>query len=125
MKQVPETKIKLTEVKDIFEEGYNLLDSLREDVNAPVVKAKFLTEEIITIYGEEAARKFYDPKNFKREGAMPKPILKTLFGEDGVQTIDGKAHLHRKNYFMDLMSPERMEDYREILDKHLSEELDK
>lgn len=125
MKQVPETKIQLTEVKDLFDKGYNLLAELREDVDAPVAKARFLTEEIITVYGEEAARKFYDPANFKREGAMPKPVLKTLFGEDGVQTLDGKEHFHRKNYFMDLMTPERMEDYREILDRNLSKKLDK
>ncbi len=125
MKQVPETKIKLTEVKDLFDKGYNLLGELREDVDAPVVRATFLTEEIVAIYGEEAARKFYNPANFKREGAMPTPILKTLFGEDGVQTLDGKAHHHRKNYFMDLMTPERMEDYRAILDRNLEETLNK
>lgn len=123
MRQVPETKIKLTEITDVFDKGYNLLADLREDVKSPVVKAKFLTEEVIAIYGEEAAGKFYDPSNFKRGGAMPKPILKTLFGEDGVQTLDGDEHHHRKNYFMDLMTPERMEDYRDILDKNLREKL--
>ncbi|HLQ98494.1 MAG TPA: cytochrome P450 [Candidatus Dormibacteraeota bacterium] len=125
MKQVPKTKIKLTETKELIHQGYNLLRELREDVDAPVVKAEFLAEDITAIYGEEAARKFYNPDNFTREGAMPKPVLKTLFGEDGVQTIDGKKHHHRKNYFMDLMTPERMEDYRKILDKNLTEELDK
>lgn len=125
MKQVPETKIKLKDVKELMNKGYNLLGELREDVDAPVVKAEFFNENITVIYGEEAARKFYNPANFKREGAMPKPILKTLFGEDGVQTLDGDAHHHRKNYFMDLMIPERMEDYQNILAKHLSEALDK
>lgn len=125
MKEVPETKIKITEAKDLFDKGYNLLGELREDVNAPVAKGKFLTEEIIAIYGKEAAQKFYNPENFKREGAMPKVVLKTLFGEGGVQTLDGKKHQHRKNYFMDLMTPERMEDYRKILDRNLSEKLDK
>src|SRR5690625_5928040 len=83
MKQVTKTKIKISDVKDVFNEGYNLLSELRKDVDAPVVKAEFLTEEVTAIYGEEAARKFYDPEKFKREGAMPKPVLKTLFGEDG------------------------------------------
>lgn len=125
MKQVPKTKIKLAETKELINKGYNLLRELREDVDAPVVKAEFLTEDITAIYGEEAARKFYNPENFKREGAMPKPVLKTLFGEDGVQTLDGKEHFHRKNYFMDLMTPERMEDYRDILVRNLTKELDK
>ncbi len=30
-----------------------------------------------------------------------------------------------KNYFMDLMYPERMEEYHELLAKNVSEELDK
>lgn len=124
MKQVPETKIKLTDVKELINKGYNLLGELREEADAPVAKAEFLTEEITTVYGEEAARKFYNPENFKREGSMPKVVLKTLFGEDGVQTIDGKKHHQRKNYFMDLMTPERMEDYRAILDQNLATELD-
>ena len=125
MKQLPETKIKLTDVKELMEKGYNLLGELRADVDAPVVKAEFLTKEITVIYGEKAARKFYDPENFKREGAMPKPVLKTLFGEGGVQTLDGKEHHHRKTYFMDLMTPERMKEYHELLAKNLSKELDK
>ena len=124
MQQVPETKIKLTNVKEMFDKGYNLLGELRKEADSPVVKGKFLTKEFITVYGEEAARKFYDPTKFKREGAMPKPIIKTLFGEKGVQTLDGKAHQHRKNYFMDLMTPERMDDYRKILDRNLTEKLD-
>ncbi|PIC56695.1 cytochrome P450 [Sporosarcina sp. P12(2017)] len=125
MKRLPETKVKLTDVKELINKGYNLLGELREEVGAPVVKAEFLTKEITAIYGEEAARKFYDPENFKREGAMPKPVLKTLFGEGGVQTLDGDEHHHRKNYFMDLMSPDRMEEYHILLAKNVSEELDK
>lgn len=35
---------------------------------------------------------------------MPKLVLKTLFGQGGVQTLDGAAHHHRKNIFMDLMT---------------------
>lgn len=125
MKEVPKTKIKLTDVPDLFDKGYNFLMELREELDTPVVKVKFLTEEIIAVYGEEAARKFYDPIKFKREGAMPRPLLKPLFGEDAVQTLDGKEYNHRKKYFMDLMTPERMEDYRKIVDQNLSEELAK
>ncbi|PID21120.1 cytochrome P450 [Sporosarcina sp. P3] len=125
MKKLPETKVKVTDVKELINKGYNLLGELREEVGAPVVKAEFLTKEITVIYGEEAARKFYDPENFKREGAMPKPVLKTLFGEGGVQTLDGDEHHHRKGYFMDLMSPDRMEEYHELLAKNVSKELDK
>lgn len=124
MEKVPEIKIKLTDVTDRLDEGYLLLSELRKEANAPVVKARLLNKEVIAIYGKEAAKKFYDPQNFKREGAMPKIVLKTLFGENGVQTLDGQAHEHRKTIFMDLMTPKRMEEYHRILDKNLTQKLD-
>ena len=34
MEKVPETKIKLTDVKELLGKGYNLLGVLREDVDA-------------------------------------------------------------------------------------------
>lgn len=125
MEKVPEIKIKLTDVTERLDEGYLLLSELRKEANAPVVKARLLNKEVIAIYGKEAAKKFYDPRNFKREGAMPKIVLKTLFGENGVQILDGQAHEHRKTIFMDLMTPKRMEEYHRILDKNLTQKLDR
>lgn len=125
MEKVPEIKIKLTDVTERLDEGYLLLSELRKEANAPVVKARLLNKEVIAIYGKEAAKKFYDPRNFKREGAMSKIVLKTLFGENGVQTLDGQAHEHRKTIFMDLMTPKRMEEYHRILDKNLTQKLDR
>ncbi|MBO0450922.1 cytochrome P450 [Candidatus Enterococcus murrayae] len=124
MKEVPEIKIKLTHVPERLEEGYLLLSELRKEADAPVVKAHLLNKEVIAVYGKEAAKKFYNPQNFKRAGAMPKIVLKTLFGEDGVQTLDGKAHEHRKSIFMELMTPKRMADYHRILDKNLTQKMD-
>ena len=125
MEKVPEIKIKLTDVTERLDEVYLLLSELRKEANASVVTARLLNKEVIAIYGIEAAKKFYDPRNFKREGAMPKIVLKTLFGENGVQTLDGQAHEHRKTIFMDLMTPKRMEEYHRILDKNLTQKLDR
>lgn len=124
MEKVPEIKIKLTDVTERLDEGYLLLSELRKEADAPVVKARLLNKEVIAVYGKEAAKKFYDPRNFKREGAMPKVVLKTLFGEEGVQTLDGKAHEYRKTTFMNLMTPKRMDEYHRILDKNLAQKLD-
>lgn len=120
MAEIPTTKIKLKELKP----SYTLLQKMRDEVDAPVVKGEAFTKEIIAIYGKEAAKKFYDPKNFKREGAMPEVVLNTLFGQDGVQTLDGEEHRHRKNIFMDLMTPDRMDDYHKILDKKMTAAFD-
>lgn len=124
MEKVPEIKIKLTDVSQRLDEGYLLLSELRKEADAPVVKARLLNKEVIAVYGKEAARAFYDPANFKRKGAMPKLVLKTLFGEEGVQTLDDQEHNQRKKVFMDLMTPKRMEDYHRIVDRTLTEKME-
>lgn len=124
MEKVPEIKIKLTDVSQRLDEGYLLLSELRKEADAPVVKACLLNKEVIAVYGKEAARAFYDPANFKRKGAMPKLVLKTLFGEGGVQTLDDEEHNQRKKVFMDLMTPKRMEDYHRIVDRTLTEKME-
>ncbi|WP_427814374.1 cytochrome P450 [Enterococcus sp. 22-H-5-01] len=124
MEKVPEIKIKLTDVSQRLDEGYLLLSELRKEADAPVVKARLLNKEVIAVYGKEAARAFYDPANFKRKGAMPKLVLKTLFGEEGVQTLDDEEHNQRKKVFMDLMTPKRMEDYHRIVDRTLTEKME-
>ncbi len=124
MKEVPLVEVKMTEIKKRYRQGYRMLEELRKEAKAPVVKAKLVNKEAIVIYGEKAAKQFYNPKNFKRKGAMPKLVLKTLFGKEGVQTLDGAEHHHRKAIFMDLMTPERMEDYHQILERRLAHALE-
>src|SRR5699024_6185426 len=58
----------------------------------------------------EAAEMFYDNEKFKREGAAPNRVLNTLFGQNGVQTLDGKEHEHRKIMFMDFMTKPSLEE---------------
>ncbi len=74
---------------------------------------------------EKKQQKFFMIHETLREGAMPKLVRSTLLGEEGVQTLDGEQHHHRKNYFMDLMTPERMTNYHDLLERNLSHELDK
>lgn len=116
MTDIPSVKIKVKDLKP----SYTLLQEARDEANAPVVKVKALTKEVIAIYGKKAAEIFYDPQNFKREGAMPEVVLNTLFGQGGVQTLDGEEHHHRKKIFMDLMTPQRIDVYHDILDKKMT-----
>jgi fatty-acid peroxygenase len=60
------------------------------------------------MHGEEAAKIFYDNRYFKRKGAAPKRVQKTLLGQNGVQGLDGSEHMHRKQMFMSIMTPENM-----------------
>lgn len=60
--------------------------------------------------GEEAAKVFYDDDRFQRRNAAPERVKKTLFGQGGVQGLDGDAHRRRKQMFMSLMTPEGIDD---------------
>ncbi|MFP4091842.1 MAG: cytochrome P450, partial [Cyclobacteriaceae bacterium] len=81
-------------------------------------ETRLLGEKAVCLHGEEASRLFYDTELFKRDGATPKHIQKSLFGEKGVQTLDDAAHRHRKEAFMSLMSRERLEELQHIHASH-------
>lgn len=64
--------------------------------------------------GKEAAEIFFDPEKFKREGAAPNRLVQTLFGKNGVQSLDGQNHKRRKEMFMSLMSPNELKRLTDI-----------
>lgn len=76
---------------------------------ADLFQTRLLFEKTICMTGPDAARMFYDPERFTREGAMPGFVRKTLLGRGGVQGLDGPAHRHRKAMLMALMTPERID----------------
>ena len=90
----------------LLREGYHWIQGQCERHGSDVFRARLAGREVICMRGAEAARLFYDPARFRRAGAAPRRIQKSLFGERGVQTLDGQAHVHRKAMFMSLMTPE-------------------
>jgi fatty-acid peroxygenase len=64
----------------------------------------FSIQKVALLSGIEGARLFYENECMKRSGSMPSNILKRLFGEGGVQGLNGKVHNHRKLILMYLMT---------------------
>lgn len=58
MKEVPVVDVKITDLKRLYQKGYNMLEELRHEADAPVVKAKIFNKEAIVIYGSSAAKYF-------------------------------------------------------------------
>ena len=81
---------------------------------ADLFQARLLLRPTICMSGPEAAELFYRRDLFVRRGATPGRIQKTLFGRGGVQGLDGDAHRHRKQMFMSLMTPERIDNLKEL-----------
>lgn len=89
--------------------GYEFISKKCDALQSDVFETRLALEKTICFKGVEAAKAFYDTDKFTREGSAPKRIQKTLFGQGGVQGLDGEAHRHRKQMFMSLMSPEQID----------------
>lgn len=109
----------------LLKEGYEYILNRREELGSTVFDTRLLGQKTICLSGEKAAKLFYDKDKFKRDGAMPNRVLNTLFGQAGVQTLDGKAHDHRKQMFMPLLSNEVIKEFREIGEKQWDIGIDK
>ncbi|WP_306418998.1 cytochrome P450 [Paucisalibacillus globulus] len=101
-------------------EGYNYITNRRKKYGRDIFETRILGgQKAICIAGEEAVKTFYDEEKLIRHGAAPKRVRQTLFGEHAVQTMDGDKHRHRKELFMSLMSKERLEDLRKLLESQI------
>lgn len=90
-------------------EGYEFISNRCRKHGSDVFEARILLQPTICMRGRDAAELFYDPSRFRRQGAAPRRMQRTLFGRGGVQGLDGEAHRHRKQAFLDLMGPERID----------------
>ena len=111
-------------IAGLVREGYLYIPNRMKSYQLNIFETKILGQRAICLSGREAAALFYDNEKFERGGAAPQRVLKTLFGQDGVQTLDGEEHRHRKEMFMSLMSKQRLEILRSITKKRWSEALD-
>lgn len=103
----------------MLREGYNYISNRNKIYQSDVFETTLLGQKAIAMGGEEAGRLFYDESKIKRGGAAPKFATATLLGEDGVQTLDDEEHRNRKQFFMDLMTDERIHDWGLMLKKEL------
>lgn len=102
---------------DFLREGYLFVANRRKSFQSNIFETRLLGERVICLGGEDAAALFYDADKFTRQDAAPKRLLKTLFGEDGVQTLNGTAHTHRKQMFMSLMTKENIDRLLRLTDR--------
>ncbi|MFB9239318.1 cytochrome P450 [Plantactinospora siamensis] len=100
---------KLDQTLRLALEGYAWLPNLRRRIGDNVVRTTLFGGPAVGLCGPEAARFVYDERHVRRHGALPKPVLSTLFGKGAVHTLDGEAHRVRKAMFTGLMTPDGTE----------------
>ncbi|MGR4880193.1 cytochrome P450 [Streptomyces sp. LARHCF249] len=82
-------------------------DLRRAHDGAPVVHTRLMGRPTVLLHGPEAVAFFYDEDHVQRHGAVPTPVLDTLFGRGALHTLDGAHHRGRKQLLVSLlMSPE-------------------
>jgi len=111
--QVPHDK-SLDNSLALMREGYLFIKNRVDRNQSDLFKARLLLQNVICMSGEEAATLFYDTERFQKKDAIPKRVQKTLFGMDGIQTMDGEAHIHRKLLFVSLMTPPHQKRLAEL-----------
>ncbi|MFH9468935.1 cytochrome P450 [Streptomyces clavifer] len=87
----------------LLTEGYAWLPDRRRRTHGKPVRCRLMGKNAVALHGPEAVRFFYDESHIVRRGALPGPLLDTLFGRGAVHTLDGQAHRVRKALFMSLL----------------------
>ncbi|MGW0364659.1 cytochrome P450 [Streptomyces sp. NPDC002990] len=85
--------------------GYAWLPDRMRRAAGPVVRARLMGRHTVALRGPDAVRFFYDEHYVRRRGALPEPVLSTLFGHGAIHTLDGEAHRVRKAMFLSLLTP--------------------
>ncbi|MGY5882641.1 cytochrome P450 [Modestobacter lacusdianchii] len=100
---------RLDESIPMLAKGYAWLPDRRRAAGRDTVRTRLMVRQTLGVEGPGGARFLYDERHVRRSGALPEPVVSTLFGHGAVHTLDGEAHRVRKSMFVDLlMEPERV-----------------
>ncbi|GAA0318176.1 fatty-acid peroxygenase [Streptomyces polychromogenes] len=100
--------------------GYAWAPGLRRrHGDGPAVPARLMGRPALLLHGPAAVDFFYDERHVLRHGALPGPVLDTLFGRGAVHTLDGETHRVRKELFTTrLMTPDGVDDLGRLAREH-------
>jgi len=99
----------LDQTLSLMREGYMYISNRCHSFQSDIFETRLFGKKAICMRGKKAAELFYDNEKFKRQGAAPKRIVKSFFGKNSVQTLDGYAHQNRKNMLMSVMTTDRIQ----------------
>ena len=89
-------------------EGYSFIQNRCNRYKTDIFQTRLLGQKAICMSGEEASKIFYDNNYFMRKDVAPMRVQKTLTGQNGVQGLDGEAHIDRKQMFMSIMTRDNL-----------------
>ncbi|MBD2111816.1 MULTISPECIES: cytochrome P450 [Cyanophyceae] len=102
----------------LLRDGYKFIGNRCDRMGTNIFQTRLRLQKTICMRGAAAAEVFYDNAKFSRKNAAPPRAKKTLLGEGGVQGLDGASHRQRKQIFMGLMTPERLQQLSDLTLHH-------
>lgn len=103
--------------------GYNFISDRCRDFGSDIFQTRIMLRPVYCVTGEDAARMFYVPGRFTRNHAMPPTTLSLLQDKGSSLTLTGEAHARRKEMFMALMGPARLEQLVNIVEQEWQAQL--
>lgn len=98
----------------LLSEAYRFIGNRCERYRTDIFETRLMMRPVICVIGEDAARMFYVPGRFTRQGALPVTALSLLQDFGSVATLNGETHRARKRMFMSLMTATAMQQLYDI-----------
>lgn len=108
MLEIPRDR-KLDSTLALASEGYEFIRKGCARHRSDLFATRLMLKPVVCALGEDAARMFYHPERFTREGALPSTTLMSLQDKGSVQLQQGIHHTQRKHLFMGFMTPDNIE----------------
>ena len=97
-------RLRLDQSVPMLAKGYAWLPDRRRALGRGTVHERLMVaRQLLGVEGPAGARFVYDEDHVRRSGALPEPVVSTLFGHGAVHTLDGEAHRVRKAMFVHLL----------------------
>lgn len=90
----------------LLRDGYEFVPKRCRRLGSDAFETRLMLSKAVCASGEDAARMFYHPGRFTRDGALPPTALRLLQDKGSVAVHDGAAHAHRKRLFLGVLTPE-------------------
>ena len=97
--------------------GYPYLLRLRERWHTATAEVRLLGRRTTVLSGPEGVRLFYNEDLMRRRDAVPRPLVRTLFGKGAVHGLDDAEHQHRKSMFVRVLDEKAAHDIAAIADE--------
>ncbi|NRQ38117.1 cytochrome P450 [Nonomuraea sp. NN258] len=101
----PPVHLSLDHTLGLLLDPYGFVQERARELGTDIFETRLLLRKTTCMTGADAAAVFYDQSLFERHQAAPRRLMVTLFGQKGVQSLDGERHRARKALFMSIMTP--------------------